>query len=246
MRLPVVFTFVGVVAGLGLGCSSSAPDNLPASDTKPQPQPFLGIAEDRARRIEEENPDIDSRLRGITTMSEVQSSDYATYLRLKTDGTVVKDANESDYLMRVTPTEFFSGELKRLKPHVDFDAACFKIETRGSVRCRPEIEMWCDGKRVDKPKYGYLRDRGADEVTLSWRRKVVDNQVAYPVTIGGLYTFSRHIEEPKSAQKVEIAFGPVSIRKPLELKSKGDSVIVWAMGTGHGADLGKAEDVEKM
>ncbi len=109
MRLPVIFTLVGVVAGLGLGCSSSAPNNLPASDTKPQPQPFLGIAEDRSRRIEEENPDIDSGLRGITIMTEVQSSDYVTYLRLKKDGKVVKEESRDGFI-------FFAVEELRHAP----------------------------------------------------------------------------------------------------------------------------------
>jgi hypothetical protein len=51
----------------------------------PTPGPFLGVPEDRARKFEDENPGLDSLLRGITTMTEVQSSDYATYSRYKKD-----------------------------------------------------------------------------------------------------------------------------------------------------------------
>src|SRR5688500_7445665 len=109
MRLPVIFMLVGVVAGSGLGCGSRAPLESPASDTKPQPQPFLGVAEDRTRRIEEENPDIDSRLRGITTMTEVRPADYATYLQLKQDGKVVKEETRDGFV-------FFAVEEMRHAP----------------------------------------------------------------------------------------------------------------------------------
>ena len=51
----------------------------------PMPEPFLGVPEDRARKFEDENLGVDSPLRGITTMTEVQSSDYATYSRYKKD-----------------------------------------------------------------------------------------------------------------------------------------------------------------
>lgn len=105
----IIITLVGVVAGLGLRHSSSVPNDLPASDTKPQPQPFLGIAEDRARKIEEENPDIDSRLRGITTLTKVQSSDYATYLQLKKDGRVVQEEARDGFV-------FFAVEERRDAP----------------------------------------------------------------------------------------------------------------------------------
>ena len=109
MRLPVVLLLVGVVAGLGFGCSSSAPDNAPAPDTNPPPKPFLGIAEDRTRRIEEDNSDIDSRLRGIATMTEVRPSDYATYLQLKKDSRVAKEETRDGFV-------FFAVEETRHAP----------------------------------------------------------------------------------------------------------------------------------
>jgi len=73
--------------------------------------------------------------------------------------------------IRITPTEFFSGDLKRLKPHVDFRAACFKVTTQGPVECRGSVEMWCDGERVGISKSEGNLDTNAGEVTLSWRRK---------------------------------------------------------------------------
>jgi hypothetical protein len=58
---------------------------------RPMPGPFLGVPEDRARTFEDENPGVDSPLRGTTTMTEVQPSDYATYSRYKEDGRVVHE-----------------------------------------------------------------------------------------------------------------------------------------------------------
>jgi hypothetical protein len=153
--------------------------------------------------------------------------------------------------VRVTPDEFFSGELKRLKPHVDFRAACFKIAASRSLECCPELEMYCDGQRVDKPKYGFLRDSGAGEVTLSWRRKKdpETDQTYYHLIVGGLKSFSRIVDEPVSKQKIAFAFGPIIIREPVELNKAGDSTIVWAMGTGSDGtniDLTKAEEARKL
>lgn len=50
--------------------------------------PFLGVAEDRVRKFEDQNPDIDFRLRGFATMSKVQSADYTDYFRLKEAGRI--------------------------------------------------------------------------------------------------------------------------------------------------------------
>jgi hypothetical protein len=154
---------------------------------------------------------------------------------------------EPKYLLRITPTEFFSGELKRLKDHVDFDASCFKLAAGVSARCRPTLELWCDGERVDHPKYGSRDDRHSDEVTVSWRRRYRDGeQPLYELAVGGIRSFGRRFEKPKSKQKAEVGFGPITIRKPVELKAPDCSVIVWAMGAGDGADLNKPEQAEKM
>jgi hypothetical protein len=106
--------------------------------------------------------------------------------------------------------------------------------------------MWCDGKRVDKPKYGYRRDKQSDELTLSMRQKFTDGKTEYLVSIGGQKSFGRRIEKPKPSQKVEVEFGPLTINKPVEIKSVGGSAIVWAMGAGNGASLDKQDEVERM
>jgi hypothetical protein len=42
---------------------------------------------------------------------------------------------DSEWSVRVTPAEFFTGDLKRLKGHLDFrSAVCFKIKIQGDGR----------------------------------------------------------------------------------------------------------------
>jgi hypothetical protein len=81
---------LGCALVLTAGCSRSPDVEASATGQVPAP-PFLGVPEDRTRKIEEENPGIDSRLRGLTTMTEVQTADHATYLRVKKEGRIAKE-----------------------------------------------------------------------------------------------------------------------------------------------------------
>jgi hypothetical protein len=140
-------------------------------------------------------------------------------------------------LIRISPTDFFSGELRRLKDHVDFDAACFKVARRGPVRCGPSLEVWCDGEIVGPGKLGGRGDRLSEEVTLSWRRITTwDNRLQYRLKVGGMSTFGFVLDEPKSRQEVQFHFGPVTIAEPVELKSERDSAVVWVLGAGRATD----------
>jgi hypothetical protein len=159
---------------------------------------------------------------------------------------VAKPPAAPKYALQITPAEFFTGELKRLKPHVDFQAACFKIAKQGRVWCLADVQMWCDGVELESDKYVPLVAQDADEVTLSWRRKQEAGKTQYHVTVGGMTSFRRRLDEPRSKQKIEVAFGPILLRKPVTLKAAGDAAVVWAIGTGKGADLTMPEEVEKM
>jgi len=161
-------------------------------------------------------------------------------------GVAPKTQRESAWNIRVTPTEFFSGELKRLKPHLDFTAAeCFKIKIKGPVELNPDFQLWRNGKRVDIRKYGMRVDKGSDELTFTVRRlRDTKKGVVYRVRVGGLLTFGRYFEQPPFGKDVKVAFGPICIEKPIELKPGADPVIVWAMGVGHGFDLTKPKEAE--
>lgn len=152
------------------------------------------------------------------------------------------------YSIRIEPVEFFSKDLKRLEAHLDFwDAICFKVTVRGPVDCVPEVELWCDGERVDIRKYGVVVNRKSDEVSFALRRvgQTPEGRAVYRATAGGIYTFRRTLEEPKPRRPAGAAFGPGRISEPLEFGPPCESVIVWAMGAGEGIDLKKQSEVEK-
>src|SRR5262245_48426717 len=101
MRHWPVLLLVGAVE-LGTSCAPRTGDSSPAPSAAQQPRPFLGVPEDSTRKIEDENPDIDPRLHGVTTMTAVQPADYATYLRHKEGGKVAKEESRDGLLFFAT------------------------------------------------------------------------------------------------------------------------------------------------
>jgi hypothetical protein len=161
----------------------------------------------------------------------------------------VNPQGKPEYTVKVTPVDFFLGELKRLEAHHDFTSAvCFKIKIEGNVRCAPDVELWREGNRIDLPKYGFIIDDHSDEISFSVRTlpPSKEDKVLYRVSVGGMWSFARYLEKPIFREPLEVAFGPVSLEKPIELLPDSDSAVVWAMGGGHGIGLWKSqEEVEK-
>jgi hypothetical protein len=150
-----------------------------------------------------------------------------------------------EYTIRVTPAEFFSGELKRLEPHHDFGfTACYKVKTEGNVRIRPEVESWREGERIDIGKFLYEINDRSDEISLAVKRLPPgkDDKTWYRVSIGGIWTYARFLEEPTFREPPKVGFGPVSLLEPIELRPGSDSAVVWAMGDGHGLSLSDTND----
>lgn len=59
---------------------------------------YLGVPENATRTIEQQNPDIDSRLHGITTVSKVRAVSYPEYLRIKSEHSVSDEQRHGDFL----------------------------------------------------------------------------------------------------------------------------------------------------
>src|SRR5262249_28129365 len=72
-----------------------------------------------------------------------------------------------------------------------------------------------------------------------------DGETWYRASVGGIYHFIRYLEEPIPKEPLKVAFGPSTIRKPVELTPKRDAVVVWAMGGGHGVDLSTTDTVDQ-
>jgi hypothetical protein len=152
------------------------------------------------------------------------------------------------YSISVTPVNFFSGPIKRLKAHLEFQSAvCFKIKTDGPVSCIPDIELLRNGERVDANKYISEIDESSDEVSLTLRNDYTrnDDKIIYRVAVGGMYTFARYIEKPNLSNPPRVEFGPVSLKDRVDLKPDFQSLVVWAIGGGEGVDLTKPKEVEK-
>jgi len=60
------------------------------------PRPFLGVPEDRALLLEEDNPQ--TPLRGITKVTAVRLTDEASYRALKRSGRVVAEERRGEWL----------------------------------------------------------------------------------------------------------------------------------------------------
>jgi len=66
---------------------------------------FLGYPDDRARRIEEEHPEVDRSLYGLVTMTPVESATYEQYLRAKQEDRVVHEERRGGFVYYATERE---------------------------------------------------------------------------------------------------------------------------------------------
>src|SRR5262245_57304868 len=72
---------------LAVGCGGAGgPEPGGAPPARVEAAPFLGMADDRARTVGDENPD--SALAGVETVTRVQEATYADYLERKKGGRV--------------------------------------------------------------------------------------------------------------------------------------------------------------
>jgi hypothetical protein len=160
-----------------------------------------------------------------------------------------QELKKPDYLIRITETEL-SADGKPLKPGVDFQIVRFKIERKDNYYAHATVEMWSDGERIDRPKYGYGEASLPDEVRMTWHfLPLKDKPDTVFVYVLGVREFGRDIKIPQSKQEMKTRFGPIAIPKSVELKSEDSSAVVWAlgaMGDGKVADLNKPEEVERM
>ena len=153
--------------------------------------------------------------------------------------------DEPENSVRITPTEFFSGELARLKPHVGFKAVCFKIARKGSWTCAPVFEFWKDGEKVFYPGYAFDSNEQSDEITMSWRetpaKKKGDRR--YYFQTGGIRTFGIDFDVPETPGSEARSF---TIKKSVVLNSQNESPAVWAIHVGGEGDLSSKESVSKL
>jgi hypothetical protein len=91
-----------------IGCGPPANDTATAADAAP-PAPFLGVPEDREQKIEDAPEGAQSALRGITTMTAVQTVGYEEYQRFKKDGKIKKEETRGRFVYFATDDKLCVG-----------------------------------------------------------------------------------------------------------------------------------------
>jgi hypothetical protein len=67
----------------------------------------------------------------------------------------------------------------------------------------------------------------------------------YRAAVGGIVSYARYLEQPTPRKPYNVAFGPVVLDKPFDLHPGVESVVLWAMGGGHGVNLAKQDEVDR-
>jgi hypothetical protein len=172
-------------------------------------------------------------------------------------GAAAKPGNsKGPFLLRITREDFFTGELKRLERHVDFEGYRLIIASRKGFGWIPRVETWLHGTKVrDRVKQGYVFSEGDQELTMSSRvNKLANGRYTVQLKFDGRYAFERTVSEPETNKTDTLAFfGPVELpyKPPLEVSTKRElPVVLWAAGrgnAGHAAtDLEKREETEAL
>ena len=89
---------------------------------------FLGYPDDRARRIEEQHPEVDRSLYGLTTMTAVELATYEQYLRAKQEDRIVREERRGGFVYYATEREAHTPTLP--EGPASFAEPYFKVTER--------------------------------------------------------------------------------------------------------------------
>jgi hypothetical protein len=71
-------------------------------------------------------------------------------------------------IVRISPSELFVNDLKRLEPHLGLTTGCYRVEAPDrEMMFGDEWELWKDGKRVRRLDSGKVRVRKPDIASFS-------------------------------------------------------------------------------
>lgn len=152
--------------------------------------------------------------------------------------------------LRMTAAPFFSGELKRLEPHLGLITGCLRVEYQDSpLSLHLTTEIWRDGK-CEKENDGTMdmTVNEPGELTISLREIDGDREGHYRAVIAlssqsGYAASSTTIPKPKLHGS---GSGLKGLSKPIEL-STGESRRIWGFMAGKGAgEFRSNESLEDM
>jgi len=113
--------------------------------------------------------------------------------------------NTAATVIHVTPEEFFTGELKRLEPHLEMNAACVKLHSTGPpMKLHLSLEEFKNGKPREIARSESAQDEPNEiSVTLRPLTDVNAKQKKYRIVIA----------EQREHRSTDWIFGFVPVRK---------------------------------
>ena len=118
----------------------------------------------------------------------------ATWLVVSASG--CGSANTGKTVVRITPEDFFTGDRKRLEPHLEMSGARFKLEQGGPpMGLEVALETWTHGKPQRLSGSGGRSDQFPNEISVSAREMggASGKEKRYRVVVADLYEY-RHTD----------------------------------------------------
>jgi hypothetical protein len=171
--------------------------------------------------------------------------------------------NSATTVVRVSPEEFATGDLKRLVSHLELSAGRVKLERSGPpMNCEILLEIWKNGK-FDRKLGGSSNGSIPNDISISlqgvpgpdgtqkYHVVVVETTEQrsthwyfdlFPVTLTstGQASFASTIEPPQFAQK-DLGHLMRTLDKATDLTAQ-HPVTIWCYGGGHGAETSKGNE----
>jgi hypothetical protein len=155
-------------------------------------------------------------------------------------------------IVRVSSSDLFSGDLKRLEPHLGLTSGCVKLEYQGPmVKLKLEPEVWHKGKRERSMGGMGTTLSGPSELSVSLG-EATDGQgkpryrmIAALSSSNGYVASTTHVDAPQLKQPTS-SRGPKGLARQTDL-ANGQSLAVWGYMAGEGANESRGdESVEEM
>jgi hypothetical protein len=169
-------------------------------------------------------------------------------------------------VVRITPEELFTGDLKRLQPHLGLTTGYVKLACDGpGVPAEIAIEIWKNGKllRHHGGSSGLLPDEisisvkevadrdGKDKYRVVIAEKAVRRELRWNygvlphiVTSGGSSSLTTDVDVPRLSEESSLRAVEI-LKEPIEL-TKDHPVVIWAYVAGrHAGETKPGETIEE-
>jgi hypothetical protein len=157
---------------------------------------------------------------------------------------------DKEHSVQIVPSDLFTGDLKRLEPHLGLTTGCVKLKYEGpETPMHYVVQVWREGqwKDLNHNKMGTLK--GDDEISISVREAVDDGKRKYQVVVArsnvefGSTRTTMYVDPPASTMR---ASAREQLQRTLDVKTPGEVVVwAWKKGTGEKFSLAGRGPVEE-